>query len=191
MEQQAAKGDAFIAAMRRLFGVPALAGLVVALAMTFAGLVGFDIPSHALVWLAALTKVELLVALVVVLVVFRRGVHFRVPREVIAGALAVSLVMVLAVAMPGRLPDGRPSFDGASYVVRDEHGAVVRGLSADQYWSARRAQDRVECAAMAIFLYLATLTFFVSPATWSPARARRPFDWVGATDNIRGAERQP
>ena len=177
--------------MRRLLGIPALIGLVVATAMALAGIVGIDIPASSLTWLPALAKIELLAVLAAMLLAFRRGLRFRVPREVTAGALALVLVLVVGVLVPGRVSDGRPGLDGASYVVRDQQGAIVRGLSEDQYWSARRAQDRVECAVMAIFLYVATLAFLVPGGTWSVARPRRPFDFFGAAVDIRGTEPSP
>jgi len=177
--------------MRKLLGIPALVGLVVAAAMALAGIAGFDIPARSLAWLPVLTKVELLVALAALLLAFRRGLRFRVPREVTAGALALVLVLVVAVLVPGRVADGRPGLDGASYVVRDQQGAIVRGLSEEQYWAARRAQDRVECAVMAIFLYVATLAFLVPAGVWSVERPRRRFDFIGAAVDIRGTEPAP
>lgn len=177
--------------MRQFFGIGALCGLVVALAMALAGIAGFDIPERGLAWLPWLAMIELIAALVVLLMVFRRGARFVVPREVSAGALFVVAVLVLAVAAPGRIADGRPKQVDARFVVADQNGKVVRELSEDQYLAARRSESRVECAAMALFLYLATLALLLPAATWSPARRKRWGDWAGAAHHIRGADAAP
>ena len=177
--------------MRQFFGIGALVGLVVALAMALAGIAGLDIPERGLAWLPWVAMIELIAALVVLLLVFRRGTRFVVPREVSAGALFVVIVLVLAVAAPGRLTDGRPRQVGARYVVVDQLGKVVRELPEDQYLAARRSEQRVECAAMALFLYLATLALLLPAATWSPTRRKRWGDFEGASWNIRSADAAP
>ena len=177
--------------MRQFFGIGALVGLVVALAMALMGIAGLNIPEEGLAWLPWLAMIEFIVALVVLLVVFRRGVHFVVPREVSAGALFVVMVLVLAVVTPGRLADGRPKQVDVQYFVVDQQGKVLRELPEHEYLAARRSENRVECAAMALFLYLATLALLLPAATWSPARARRWGDWAGAAHHVRGADAAP
>jgi hypothetical protein len=174
--------------MRRSFGIVALIGLVAALGSALAGSVGVEITDRWLTWTSVFAMVAFAGALLSSVAGFRAGARFMVPREVTAGALGIALVIVLAVAMPGHVPEGRPFQVGVRYTVEDGHGNVLHELSAEQFRAARSAENRVGCAVMGVFLYFAVLRLLVPSRVWSLARERRWGDLVGVTTHIRGTD---
>ena len=170
--------------MKRVFGIGALIGLLVAEAMAVAGIAGIDIGDRCVRWLVVFSMGEFTIAMITLVLVSRPGRSFFVPREVSAGWIAIVLVIALAALAPGHLAEGRPVQVGARYVAEGPHREVLRALSAEEFRRASNAESAVGCAMMAVFLYIATLRLLVPARAWSARRERRWGDLMGVETNI-------
>jgi hypothetical protein len=169
--------------MRRLLGILALCGFATALAEVLAQWTGRvrDLPSQMpLIFL----ELALFGAMVVRGALAGRGVPFVVPREVLAGALAVAVFAGVSFAWPDVPAGGRAAArDGGFAVVLK--GKVVRTIPESVYVAATRA-DRRCTAAMAMFFFYGPMVVFLAPAGFfSPQRRPRRFGDLRAVSTLR------
>ncbi len=174
--------------MGRVFGVAALIGLLLAEGLAIAGTLGVEIVERWVTWISVLSFVEFGIAMIAMVAKFNAGKRFLVPREATAGGILIAIVLASTMLAPGHLEHGRPFETATGYAAKDNHGVILRRLSAEEFRGAKSAENAFGCASMAIFLYIAALRLLVPARAWSLQRQRRWGDLVGVGKNIGGLD---